>query len=96
MAGLILAFLFCFTMTYVVYILFSKALDKYYIGYTSDSIEARLRKHNANHKGFTGKNADWTIKHTQAFITKQEAMKREKQIKSWKSRVRMEQLVLNG
>ncbi|MCB9019399.1 MAG: GIY-YIG nuclease family protein [Chitinophagales bacterium] len=35
------------------YILYSKDLDRYYIGHTCDQIEERLRKHLSNHKGFT-------------------------------------------
>ena len=39
---------------YHVYILYSKLLNRYYIGST-ENIESRLRKHNTNHKGFTGR-----------------------------------------
>ncbi|WP_207422150.1 GIY-YIG nuclease family protein [Desertivirga brevis] len=38
---------------YIVYILYSSSLNKYYIGSTSNLPE-RLRKHNTKHKGFTG------------------------------------------
>ncbi|MBI9038167.1 MAG: GIY-YIG nuclease family protein [Bacteroidales bacterium] len=41
-------------MKYFFYILFSKKLDKYYFGYSQNPVE-RLKKHNTNHKGFTGK-----------------------------------------
>jgi putative endonuclease len=80
-------------MSYFVYIIYSQSLDRYYIGYTSDAIETRLRKHNANHKGFTGKDADWIIKYTETYFSKHDAMKRESQIKSWKSRIKIEQLI---
>jgi putative endonuclease len=53
---------------------------------TSEGIENRLRKHNSNHKGFTGKIGDHTIKHVEEFSSKSEEVKREKLIKSWKSR----------
>lgn len=46
-------------MSYIVYILYSTLKDKYYIGYTSNEIEERIRKHNTNHKGFTGGAGDW-------------------------------------
>ncbi|HNQ67231.1 MAG TPA: GIY-YIG nuclease family protein [Bacteroidales bacterium] len=42
-----------------VYILYSKKLDRYYIGYTGDFLEERLRRHNCEHKGFTGSANDW-------------------------------------
>ena len=72
-------------MEFVVYILFSKTKDRYYVGYTSD-MDARLIRHNHDSKGFTGKVSDWKIVYTEAFPAKQPAMLREKQIKSWKSR----------
>jgi putative endonuclease len=49
---------------------------------TSEGIENRLRKHNSNHKGFTGKIGDQTIKHVEEFSSKSEEVKREKLIKS--------------
>ena len=80
-------------MPYYVYILFSEQRDKYYIGFTSDTLENRLRKHNSNHKGFTGKSGDWKIAHIEEFDNKQAAMKRETEIKKWKSRKRIELLI---
>jgi putative endonuclease len=80
-------------MPYYVYILFSEQRDKYYIGFTSDTLENRLRKHNSEHKGFTGKSEDWKIVHIEEFDNKQAAMKRETEIKKWKSRKRLELLI---
>jgi putative endonuclease len=40
-----------------------------------------LRKHNSNHKGFTGSIADWEVKYSEEFQTKSEAYQREMQIK---------------
>jgi putative endonuclease len=76
-------------MLFHTYILYSQTADKYYIGSTSDTLESRLYKHNANHKGFTGKAADWKIVYSEQFETKVDAMQRERQIKSWKSRKTM-------
>ena len=81
-------------MAFTVYILFSIIKNRYYIGYTGDSMEERLRKHNSDHKGFTGGIGDWEIKYRECFSTKEEAMKREQQIKKWKSRVLIEKLIL--
>jgi len=39
---------------YKVYILFSEIKNRFYIGFTGDDINNRLRKHNSNHKGYTG------------------------------------------
>ena len=62
---------------YIVYILYSIIKDRYYIGFTGDEMQERLRKHNSNHRGFTCKVADWRIMHTESFAQKKEAMKRE-------------------
>jgi len=74
------------------YILFSQKADKYYVGYTCDSLDERLKKHNTNHKGFTGKFSDWTVVYAEQFMTREEAYQRERQIKSWKSRQAIEAL----
>ena len=78
------------------YILHSYCLDKYYIGHTCDKIEERVRKHNTNHKGFTGKANDWIVKLTEKYPTKQQAYQRERQVKAWKSRTAIENLIQNS
>ena len=77
-------------MIFLVYILFSKTLNKYYVGFTSEEITERLRKHNSNHKGFTGNVGDWEIEYLEPFDTKEEALKREKEINSYcKNRINL-------
>ena len=76
-----------------VYILFSVRISKYYVGFTGDDPEERQRKHNSNHKGFTGGIGDWKIVYKEVFETKSEAQKREKEIKNWKSRKMIEKLI---
>ena len=80
-------------MKFTCYILFSENRDRYYVGSTSVDIQDRLRRHNSNHKGFTGGKADWKIVWTEEFKTKENALAREKQIKKWKSRTMIEKLV---
>jgi putative endonuclease len=80
-------------MNYTVYILYSYSLDKFYVGYTGDLIEERLRRHNSNHKGFTGGKADWVVRYTEMYNDKSFALKREKEIKSKKSRKYIESLI---
>jgi putative endonuclease len=75
------------------YILYSDTLNKYYVGHTADEISERIRKHNTNHKGFTGGIGDWTLMYKEAFSTKNEALARERQIKAWKSRKEIEKLI---
>jgi putative endonuclease len=78
------------------YILYSKTLNNFYVGYTSDDVCSRLAKHLAIHKGFTSKAKDWVIVHIEQFASKAEAMKREKQIKRWKSNIRIKELIVRS
>jgi putative endonuclease len=75
------------------YILFSSTLNKYYIGHTGDDLQERLRKHNTNHAGFTGGYGDWLVVYAEQFETKALAYAREREIKNWKSRKRIERLI---
>ena len=77
---------------YSVYIIYSPIKDKYYIGSCED-VAKRLIKHNTNHKGFTGGLGDWQIKWTEEQPGKTDALKREKQIKNWKSRKMIDKLI---
>jgi putative endonuclease len=79
-----------------VYILYSKDLDRYYIGCTTMSAEDRLTRHLTNHGGFTAKTKDWIIVHTEVFEEKTEALKRELAIKNKKSRKYIESLIAKG
>jgi putative endonuclease len=79
-------------MKFQVYILFSVLKNKYYIGFTSD-LKERLIRHNQKSKGFTGSVNDWKVVYTKNYNTKEEVTKRELQIKSWKSRIKIEKLI---
>jgi putative endonuclease len=81
---------------YYVYILYNKEIDKYYTGQTKD-LASRLKDHNIKgHKvKFTKKYEGlWEIKYKEKFDTRSEAVKREKYIKSRKSREFIENLIL--
>ena len=80
---------------FIVYILYSTKLDKYYIGFSSD-IKDRLVKHNRKSKGFSSLGRPWIIVYTESFNNKKDAMSREKQLKSWKNRERLETLIRKG
>jgi putative endonuclease len=56
----------------------------------------RLRRHNSNHSGYTGKIGDWEIMYTEEYEYKQDALKREKEIKGWKSRSKIIKLISPG
>jgi putative endonuclease len=79
-------------MEYSFYILHSENIDKYYIGHTSQ-LHERLKKHNRNHKGFTGKSDDWQLVYHEVYESKTEAYARERQVKKWKSRARIKALI---
>ncbi len=76
------------------YILYSQSLDKYYLGHTTEELEERLRKHLSNHKGYTARAKDWEIVYSEEFATKKEAYAREREVKRWKSRNKIEQLIV--
>ena len=80
---------------YITYILFSKSVDKYYIGCTSD-LSSRLRKHNNKNKGFTNRSSDWEVVFDRKFETKSEALAFERDIKSWKSKVKIQKLIYSA
>jgi putative endonuclease len=84
-----------FFMPFFVYILYSSIRDRYYVGHTGDDLQERLRKHNSNHKGFSGKTGDWLIVYSETYSTKTAAYQREREIKGWKSRKKIELLILN-
>ncbi len=75
------------------YILYSQLLDQYYIGHTGEDLDERLRKHLSNHKGYTAKVKDWCVVHFEVFDEKSVAYQRELQIKSWKSKIRIQKLI---
>jgi putative endonuclease len=56
-------------------------------------LNERLKKHLSNHKGYTGRSKDWLVVYHEEFEDKDQAMAREREIKSWKSRLMIEQLI---
>jgi putative endonuclease len=77
---------------FITYIIYSKTLDKFYIGFTSDMV-SRLQRHNQKGKGFTGNENDWQLVYKEEFSSKTEAYSREREIKSWKSRKKIIELI---
>ncbi|KUY20109.1 excinuclease ABC subunit C [Elizabethkingia miricola] len=75
------------------YILYSPTLNQFYIGHCSEELNERLRKHLSNHKGFTSCAKDWIIAYFETFDDKSSAYKREREIKAWKSKKKIEQLI---
>ena len=71
-------------MSYFVYILQSQRDFTYYIGYSKDPA-LRLIKHNNSKTGYTATKGPWKLVYTEEFITKSEAIKREKFLKRQKN-----------
>lgn len=70
-------------MPHFVYILNSLKDKKYYIGETAD-VAARLLFHNSGRQRSTKNRIPFIIILTEQFETREQALQREKQIKSWK------------
>lgn len=72
---------------YVVYAIYNRLLDKVYIGQTSD-IYKRIKEHNLHtFAGFTSRfEGKWELIFKESIATRSEALKREKQLKSYRGR----------
>lgn len=74
------------------YILESQKTKRYYVGCTND-IKRRLLEHNNGISKYTRLYAPWMIKYSEIFDTLKKARHREKEIKNWKSREKIETLI---
>ena len=82
-------------MAYYFYILYSKSADKFYTGFTSN-LDGRVVAHNHNaNKGWTRAYKPWELVHSEVFLSKEEAMDREKQAKKLKSKAMIRKIVQN-
>jgi len=67
---------------FTVYVLYSEKFDKIYIGFTAD-LQKRLISHNElGKKGWSIKFRPWKVIHIEEFESKEEAMDREKYLKT--------------
>jgi putative endonuclease len=83
-------------MTYFVYILYSKKLDKYYVG-KSNNPQNRLIFHNSTfNRIWTKRGQPWQLKKVLKFEDSTEASKAERFIKRQKSRKLIERIIENG
>ena len=77
---------------FFVYILQSESSNRYYIGQTK-TLHERVAYHNANYSRSLKNRGPWKLIYFESFSTRAEAMRRERQIKSWKDRSMIERLV---
>ncbi|MCG9898906.1 MAG: GIY-YIG nuclease family protein [Hydrotalea sp.] len=79
-------------MSFTVYIIYSAAVDRLYVGQTSN-LQDRLYRHNHSGSKSTKKANDWRVVYTEVFETRTEAIARENAIKRKKSREYMQKLI---
>ena len=78
-----------------VYILYSKKIDKYYVGACTD-LDRRLYEHNLGHSKFTSTGIPWELVYKEEWDDLILAKQRELKIKKMKSRAYLEGLIRNG
>ena len=78
------------------YIIYSKTIDKYYVGETPD-VENRITQHNNHHfkTSYTKAADDWTVLLKYQCQNKKEALFLEKYTKRMKSRKFIEKIIKN-
>lgn len=80
---------------FYVYILYSKKIDRYYVGY-SENPELRLaQKHNMGKVKATKNGAPYILLKKKSFLLEIDAIREERRIKKRKSRIHIEELI-NG
>jgi putative endonuclease len=79
-------------MAHYVYILKSLIADKFYIGRTTNP-DKRLYFENTTEKGFVARYRPWKRVWLRKCDSKEEAIRIEKKIKSWKSKKMIERLI---
>jgi putative endonuclease len=75
--------------------LFSSKINKFYVGVT-ENLKWRLERHNLGWGRYTKNGIPWKLVYHESFISKSEALKREKEIKNKKSRRYIESLINSG
>ncbi len=78
--------------SYSVYILYSKKIDRYYIGHT-DNLEIRLLRHNSGFVRWTSHGTPWILVYSESHETRSSAVLKERKIKSRKNRAYIEELI---
>ncbi len=79
-------------LRFTVYILKSELHERYYIGQTND-IEKRLIRHNKGYVKSTKAYIPWTLVYVEDFKTRNESVSRELELKRWKSKIKIKELI---
>ena len=78
--------------SWTVYVLRSEATGRFYVGHTGD-LAQRLDYHNRGLSRWTRGKGPWTVAYTETFLSRSGAAARERQLKAWKSRKSIEELI---
>jgi len=79
-------------MKFITYAIYSITLDKIYVGQTNN-IDRRIKEHKNGYSTYTSNARDWKLIYQKSFTSRSSAMKREKQLKSFRGREFLKNLV---
>lgn len=79
-------------MEYILYIMKSQKNGMYYIGQT-DNLNRRIQEHNLGKSKFTKNGIPWAVVYRENYISRKDAIKRERQLKKTKRRYILEKLI---
>jgi Predicted endonuclease containing a URI domain len=79
-------------MNYYVYIIYSQSRERYYIGYSHNPLE-RLEEHNLGATSSTRSGRPWVLVYKEEYLSKHDAIVREREMKRMKSRKFIESLL---
>jgi len=77
-----------------VYVLRSKRTGRLYTGSTADLVR-RLGEHNSGLSGSTKQGVPWELLHHEEYLTRADAMRRERELKSGKGRDELRRLFVH-
>lgn len=77
---------------FVVYILYSSSLNRYYVGHT-ENLKNRLILHSAGKVRSTKRGVPWVVKYIEKFDNRNDAYRRELQIKKYKGGEAFQKLI---
>ena len=70
---------------FYVYVIYSLSYNSYYTG-SAENVENRLKEHNSGKCRYTRGRMPWRVVYKEEYLTRSEAMKREKFLKSGQGR----------
>lgn len=83
-----------YIIMHYVYIIYSKKLNKKYIGYTKD-LKDRLIHHNSDRSNYTSKGVQWELLYYEVFKSEKDARQEELFLKTGRGRERLKFLLKN-